>query len=179
MDKQDELKFAVILTERVYPEPPYVAEEKWQECNQYEGPKWTAVLTAEEFAELCEALCLTPECSTLGSGGPEGFEAEQGVPAYAFHDGNGEYDCWVTPFTERVKAAALEKMGPVEDVPMVTDIDNTAGVRVENIRVGWVPLWGEDWPRVEEILDQHFKDPFDGEPLREIDLSCPAVATDN
>jgi len=164
----DELRYSVVLTDESQPECPCYGD--W-EPRREQCASWDAELSAEAFAELCEDLGLRAECCNQGTQGPAGFERHHWTPAYSFH--SDDYSAWVTPWTPAVKAAALAAIADQkpEDMPVLGG---------PTVSVVWVPLWGDDWPLVEQMLERSFGSENEGwddiQPIRSIDLDAERKA---
>ena len=89
------------------------------------------------------------------------------LEARASADEDGDYKAWVTPWTRRIRAAALKTVEG--DKPQAVPILGVA----RPASMLWLPLWGEDWPLVEKALEAAFPADLlsrDIEPLERIDL---------
>ena len=176
-NEANELRFSVIVTiSRMIP-PPCVSgieDEVWGE-EQVGEVKYGAVLSPQQFWEMCEDLGLSADCSTAGALGAPGFAEEHLVPAVSFggDEGSGSrcVSVYLTPWTENVKREALEVIAGES----VEEVRTLGAEGFGSTRMIALPLWGEDWGRIEEILLAWFADgirygvltTMEGDPLRE------------
>ncbi len=143
----DDLRYSVVLTEEHFRDCPAEVGE-WSEGDR-ESASWRADLSADEFAEICNDLYLRYNCRCQGTVGGAGFEDHHATPAVVFADDDEGLQAWVTPWTPSAKAAALEAVHaePVGVLGFARPVDML-----------WLPLWGDDWELVVQMLEREFDD---------------------
>lgn len=148
--RQDRLRYSVILHERMEFECP-LPGDAWEAFSD-DDPSWGAVLSPCEFAGMCKDLSLYASCTTQGSVGAPAFENVHWVPAYCFCDCDEDYKAWVTPWTPRIRTAALAEVGNAEPENFPVFGQSTP------LTALWVPLWGDGWPKLETALKAAFSE---------------------
>lgn len=178
----DALKFSVLVSVSQSVHPPDfshgdVDDDRWDGDCDVEST-FGALLSPEEMAAFHQEYYLKFACKTLGSMGAPGFDAQHMVPAVSLEGEGGDISSvYVTPWTERVKAVAIEAVAGrgAETVPV---LDSKVTMTFLDL-----PLWGEEWGRVVKVLEGWFADygsvwrpgpllSLDGDPVAEARGRC-------
>lgn len=141
--KKEDLKFRVAITKREWWDFPEIAGIEWGGETQVEQILY-ATMSIEQFATLCATYQFDHSISTMGIQ----IEGDYIIPAVDLMDADEEICCYTTVFTDELfELAKKDAISPQKTPVLENDFV------LHERKIGWIPLWGEAWDKVEEAIE--------------------------